>query len=320
MKFYPLKLKPVTKYAIWGGKRIYEQYGIENPEEITAEAWMLSCRNDGVNVIENGEYAGMTLEEYIDKAGKQNVFGKGDFPLLIKIIDALDKLSVQVHPDDAYATSHGLDAGKTEMWYILDAKPGAALVSGIKQGVTAKTVCEAAEKGDCEKYLNYVPVKKGDCFFIPAGLVHAIGEGILIAEIQQNSNTTYRLYDYDRRDKDGNKRELDVKSAEEVIKTEFDMSDVVVNGSPVGIDGVTQQTVCKCGYFSVEKIEMKKGAIKDLGTNGKMTHILCLGGEGYIKCNSFTERMKKGDSYLVPKCIDSFTLCAENDMEVLTSR
>ncbi len=319
MKYYPLKLKPVTKYAIWGGKRIWEQYGIGNREEITAEAWMLSCRNDGVNVIENGEYAGMTLEEYIDKAGKDNVFGEGNFPLLIKIIDALDKLSVQVHPDDSYAVSRGLDAGKTEMWYILDAKPGAALVSGIKQGVTAKTVCEASEKGECEKYLNYVPVKKGDCFFIPAGLVHAIGEGILIAEIQQNSNTTYRLYDYDRRDKDGNKRELHVKSAEEVIKTEFDMSDAIVNGNLKFADGITEQTVCKCGYFSVEKVEMKKGAIKDLDTNGKMTHILCLGGEGYIKCNGFTERMKKGDSYLVPKCIDSFTLCAENDMEALMS-
>lgn len=319
MKFYPLKLKPVTKYAIWGGKHIYEQYGIGNPQEITAEAWMLSCRNDGVNTIENGEYAGMTLEEYIDKVGKENVFGKGSFPLLIKIIDALDKLSVQVHPDDAYATSHGLDAGKTEMWYILDAKPGAVLVNGIKQGVTAKTVCEASEKGECEKYLNYVPVKKGDCFFIPAGLIHAIGEGILIAEIQQNSNTTYRLYDYDRIGKDSNKRELHIKNAQDVIKTEFDILDVTVNGNAICSNGITEQTVCRCGYFSVKKLGIKKNVEKEVATNGKMMHILCLSGEGFIKCNGMTERIKKGDSFLVPKAIASFTLCGENDMEVLMS-
>ena len=319
MKFYPLKLKPITKYAIWGGKRIWEQYAIGSKDEDTAEAWMLSCRNDGVNIIENGEYAGMTLDRYIDQAGKENVFGKDSFPLFIKIIDASDKLSVQVHPDDSYATSHGLDAGKTEMWYILDSKPGAVLVSGIKQGITAKTVCQAAEKGECEEYLNYVPVKKGDVFFIPAGLVHAIGEGILIAEVQQNSNTTYRLYDYDRKDKDGNKRELHIKRAEEVIKTEFDISDAVVNGKPVCAGKVTEQTVCRCGYFSVKKIEMNKDTEKEFTTDGKMTHILCLDGSGYIKCNGFAEKINKGDSFLLPKCIDGYSLCAKENMEMLMS-
>lgn len=139
------------------------------------------------------------------------------------------RLSVQVHPDDAYAASHGLDAGKTEMWYVLEAEPGATLVNGLKPGVTPEEIKDAALIGACEPLLNTVKVKKGDCFYIPAGLVHAIGKGILLAEIQQNSNTTYRLYDYDRVGTDGKKRELHTDKAAEVIKTSFNLTGVTVN-------------------------------------------------------------------------------------------
>ena len=319
MKFYPLKLTPEKKSIIWGGNQISEKFDIGEKGESIAEAWMLTVRPDGVNIIDNGEYAGMTLSEYIEKAGSEKVYGKNEFPLLIKIIDAEDKLSVQVHPDDAYAHSHGLDAGKTEMWYILDAKPGAKLVAGIKEGATPEIIAKTAESGELENYLNYVPVKKGDCFFIPAGLVHAIGSGILIAEIQQNSNTTYRLYDYDRRDKNGNKRELHIESACEVIKEKFDLENTHVNEVVYDKDGVKVTLLCGCEFFSAKNYEMKKGSSVSINTDGKMLHLMCTSGHGYIECNGEKYSFKMGDSYLVPCYITDFVMASENDCEVIAS-
>ena len=315
MKKYPLKLTPVTKSIIWGGKKIPELYDIGEKGSSVAEAWMLTCRNDGMNIIENGEYAGCTLEDYMKESGMT-----GDFPLLVKIIDAADRLSVQVHPDDAYAHSHGIDMGKTEMWYILDAEPGAELVAGIKTGITPEQVANAAKEGRCEEYLNYVPVKKGDCFFIPAGLVHAIGKGILIAEIQQNSNTTYRLYDYDRRDKDGNARELHINEARETIKTEFDSRAAVVNNVIIDDDDMEIIMLCHCEYFSVSKCKLAAGKKNELFCGERLFHFLCVDGSGYIEYDSVKYPIKKGDSYLLPasltgKCV----LEAEEGLEVIAS-
>ena len=148
MKFYPLKLKPVTKYIIWGGNYLKDNFGYKSDDDNIAEAWITTCRPDGVNIIENGEFSDITLDAYIEKVGKENVYGEfDDFPLLIKFIDANDKLSVQVHPDDEYAKANGLDAGKTEMWYIVDAKDGASLVYGLKDKVkpTAEQLAQLAE-------------------------------------------------------------------------------------------------------------------------------------------------------------------------------
>lgn len=319
MKFYPLKLIPDRKSIIWGGKQISELFNIGTKGENIAEAWMLTVRPDGVNVIENGEYAGTSLSEYIEKAGQENIYGKDEFPLLIKIIDACDKLSVQVHPDDEYAKTHGLDAGKTEMWYILDAKPGATLVNGLKDGVNAQLVGEAAKSGKLEKYLNYTPVKKGDCFFIPAGLVHAIGEGILIAEIQQNSNTTYRIYDYERRDKNGNKRELHIESACEVIKEKFDLENTRVNEVIYEKDGVKVTLLCLCEFFSAKNHEIEKGNLISINTDGKMLHLMCVGGNGYIECEGEKYEFKKGDSYLIPLAIKEVKVYTEDKLEFISS-
>ena len=319
MKIYPLKLKPVIKTAIWGGKKIPEVFGVGEKGETLAEAWMLTLRPDGVNLIENGCYTGMTLEEYVGALGSEKVYGSGSFPLLIKIIDAADRLSVQVHPDDAYAESHGLDAGKTEMWYVLDAEPGAALVNGIKPGVTPEQIKKAALDGRCEEYLNTVPVKKGDCFFIPAGLVHAIGAGILIAEIQQNSNTTYRLYDYDRVDKSGCKRELHTDRAAEVMKTVFDDANVTINKVLSQNRGVTLKTLCSCKLFTAQSLAIERGHHAGVRTDGHMLHILCVGGAGYLEVNEIKYPLRKGDSYLLPAALSGGTATAESDLELILS-
>lgn len=321
MKLYPLKLTPVLKNAVWGGKKISERFGIGEIGKSCAEAWMLTLRPDGVNLIENGPAIGMTLEEYRSSAGAQALYGKDDgcFPLLIKIIDASDRLSVQVHPDDVYAASHGLDAGKTEMWYVLEAEPGATLVNGLKPGVTPEEIKDAARIGACEPLLNSVKVKKGDCFYIPAGLVHAIGKGILIAEIQQNSNTTYRLYDYDRVGTDGKKRELHTDKAAEVIKTAFDLTGVTVNKTLSDKDGVTEKILCSSPFFSAKSLTVgyEKTAILP---GGKMLHILCVRGEGQLVYNDCRYRIGKGDSYLIPAALGGGKMIASAETELILSQ
>lgn len=315
MKFYPLKLKPVTKYIIWGGNYLEKTFGYKTEDDNIAEAWLTTCRPDGVNIIENGEAQGTLLDEYIKNAGKENIYGDfEDFPLLIKFIDANDKLSVQVHPDDKYAKANGLDAGKTEMWYIVDAKEGASLVYGLRDKVkpTAKELLDYNEKGLLAEKLNFVPVKKGDCFFIPAGLVHAIGEGIVIAEIQQNSNTTYRMYDYDRVGKDGKKRELHIEKAAEVIKTEFDGN--FISGKKVSD---SKEILCDCDLFLVEKYDLKDVTMNVAG--GNMRSIICLDGDAFIECGNERYVLSKGDSYLIPKALGSFTIVSDKECEVIIS-
>ena len=321
MKFYPLKLKPVTKSIIWGGNYLKDNFGFESSDDNIAEAWLATCRPDGINIIENGEYKSKTFEDYIKDAGLENVCGDFDaFPLLIKFIDANDKLSVQVHPDDAYAHANGLDAGKTEMWYIVDCKEGAKLVYGLntEKAPTFEEIEKANNEGKLSDMLNYADVHKGDCFFIPAGLVHAIGEGIVITEIQQNSNTTYRLYDYDRVGKDGNKRELHIQKASEVIKTQF--PDEFVSGKVISDkDGERTEILCKCDLFCVIKYNLAndKSAYFE---EGSMKSIICLAGSGVITCDGEEYAVNKGDSYLIPKACNGFVVkSSSDDFEIIVS-
>ena len=321
MKFYPLKLKPVTKSIIWGGNYLKENFGFSSDDENIAEAWLATCRPDGVNIIENGEYEGKTFEDVINNAGIGEVCGDFDaFPLLIKFIDANDKLSVQVHPDDEYAQENGLDAGKTEMWYIVDCKEGAKLVYGLntEEAPTFEEIEAANNNGTLSEMLNYADVHKGDCFFIPAGLVHAIGEGIVIAEIQQNSNTTYRLYDYDRVGKDGNKRELHIKRASEVIKTNFPVN--FVSGKVItDNDGERTEILCKCDLFCVIKYNLACGKSAYF-EEGSMKSIICLDGKGVITCDGEDYPVGKGDTYLIPKACDGFVIKSDDDkFEIIVS-
>lgn len=289
----PIRLKGVNKQIIWGGKRLAEEYGKGTPGESIAESWELTCRPDGINTVVGGKYDGRSFEEYI-KENPSHVSGSfdgGHFPLLIKLIDAEADLSIQVHPDDAYAAEKGLDAGKTEMWYIVDAAPDAHIIYGLKEGVTPERVRSAIETGTLEELMNYVPVKKGDCFFIPAGMVHAICHGILIAEIQQNSNTTYRVYDYNRRQPDGSLRQLHVEDALAVL-SRFDPNACVSKSD--------DQLIASCPFFNVIRIDLSEAEKATVQAGNSFVHLLCVEGSATMKQGLHTYEIKKGDSWFIP--------------------
>ncbi len=307
----PLKLKPEFKEIIWGGNRLKNEYNKKSELNNIAESWELTVRNDGMNIIEGGKYNNVSLGDYINQNGFDVVTNKklDRFPLLIKFIDAQDNLSVQVHPDDAYGLKNANSLGKTEMWYIIDAKPGAKLVYGLKPECTNDMFKKAIEDGNVEAMLNYVPVKKGDVFFIPSGLVHAIGSGILLAEIQQNSNITYRVYDYNRIGKDGKPRDLHI----------VDALNVIVNRTPEEIEKIQFSTNAKndnclasCNYFNVDKFNID-GTLEFSTDAESFNSILCLDGVGEIEFNKEKFALSKGDSYFIPAKMGDYRIsgCVE---------
>lgn len=253
---YIMKLQPVFKDYLWGGTRLRDEFGLKTDLDPVAEGWMLSCHKDGNSVIENGEYRGLSLKEVIDKLGT-SITGTDsenlpDFPVLIKLIDAKQNLSVQVHPNDDYALAHENEFGKTEMWYVVDCDKDAYLYYGFKESVTKEQFKTAIDNNTLTDLLNKVSVKKGDCFFIESGTVHAIGAGSLIAEIQQNSNTTYRVYDYGRIGADGKPRALHIDKALDVSVTEPPKAPILHDTN----DTVT--TLSECKYFTVKKYNIGK--------------------------------------------------------------
>ncbi|MBE5827683.1 MAG: class I mannose-6-phosphate isomerase [Butyrivibrio sp.] len=290
-----LKLAPVCKDYIWGGERLIKAYDKKYSGERLAETWEVSCHKDGPCTISEGEEQGKTLREYIRKKGS-TVLGKdcekfGDFPILIKFIDAKQNLSVQVHPTDEYATEHEGQNGKTEMWYISDCEKGAFLYYGFKRRVSKEELRKRIEDNTVLEVLNKVKVKKGDVFFIESGTIHAIGAGITVVEIQENSNVTYRVYDYGRRDKNGNERELHIDKALEVTNTDK-MED----------DRSFMPHIAKCKYFTVDKIFLDGNTLSSL--KGKVLEdsfvsIVILEGEGTISQKKQLLKVKKGDSIFI---------------------
>lgn len=306
--YYPLKFKPLYKDYIWGGRK-FETLGKTIPEGIAAESWEISCHPDGTSIVSNGEYAGERLDELVEKFSQEilgSALNKGTgtkFPLLVKFIDANKDLSVQVHPDDSYAyINENGELGKNEMWYIMDAEPGSKLILGVKEGVTRKTFAEAVENGTISDCLNYVDIKAGDCYNIPAGLIHAIGKGCLICEIQQNSNTTYRVYDYDRTDAEGNKRPLHVEKALDVIDFEAGEGKNTTGLTP-NIEGFSRTYLIANEYFAVELLKFQ-GIINE-DTQGERFHCFSVL-EGSIDING--EVIEKGHSCLVPADTGAYTI------------
>ena len=312
----PIKVQPIFKEIIWGGNRLKTDYNKVSDLNNIAESWELTVRDDGMNTIIGGEFDGLTMQEYIDKNGFGVVTNKelDRFPLLIKFIDAEDNLSIQVHPDDEYGMKTANSLGKTEMWYVIDAKPDAKLVYGLKKDVTVDMLREAIENGTVEEQLNFVNVKKGDVFFIPSGLLHAIGAGILLAEIQQNSNITYRVYDYNRLGKDGKPRELHVEDA----------LNVIVNRTEEEIDKIRFSTNAKnsnllasCEFFTVEKHSID--ADFEFSTNAEsFNSILCLEGSGKIEYDGEIFPLSKGDSYFIPAGLGKYIVAG--NLEIIVSR
>ena len=302
----PFELDPTIKDYIWGGTKLREEYGKESDLERLAESWELSCHRDGVSVIKGGEFDGMTLPDFI--AAHPEALGKNcgrfaDFPVLIKLIDARNDLSVQVHPDDAYAMRVEGGYGKTEVWYVVDCDEGAELIYGFAEETDSETFRRAIEEGTLLDIVNRVPVKKGDVFFIEAGTLHAIGKGILIAEIQQNSNTTYRVYDYGRLGADGKPRELHIEKALDVTRC---TPPTVKYGQPqsVNMAGMWRTPIAECGYFSTEKYDIFRSMT--VGSPDSFTHLLFLGGEADIVYDGETVlHAEKGSSVFVPAGADT---------------
>lgn len=306
MKKYPLLMRPVSKEILWGGDKLKKDYAKTAPFDKIAESWELTVRNDGMSIIANGEYAGISMEKYI-ALGKLDVLGTNcgkyndRFPLLIKFIDAASDLSVQVHPDDEYALSKENEFGKTEMWYVMDAEPGARLVYGLADGCTIDRFAHAIENGTVEDELNYVEVKRGDVYFIPSGQVHAIGAGILIAEIQQNSNITYRVYDYNRRQSDGSLRQLHTEKALDVIKlrTNEEIEDIrLERASKKSSDDV----LCACKYFTSEKYTTSKEstAIIHVDESSFVSILILDSDNGRLEMGDELLPLHRGDSYFIP--------------------
>lgn len=293
------KLRPAFKDYLWGGTRLRDEYGKDCDYDKVAESWELSCHKDGASVVDSGEYEGLTLAQYIEKAGK-GVLGKNcerfeEFPILIKLIDAKDNLSVQVHPDNEYAMRVEGEYGKTEMWYVVDCDEGAELLYGFKKEISKEEFAQRIADNTLLEVTNNVPVHKGDVFFIRSGTLHAIGKGILIAEIQQNSNTTYRIYDYGRVGKDGKPRELHVEKAKDVTKLapaqQYPETPVEER------NGAKIKLMAKCEYFTTYRVDVEDQAEFE-ADESSFVSILVLEGEPEITAGDSVSA-KKGDSVFV---------------------
>lgn len=287
MELYPLTFIPVYKDYPWGGRN-FEIFGRELPEGINAESWEISCHPDGTSIVSNGKYAGTPLPELIKQLGC-SLIGTAlperdveTFPLLVKLIDAENKLSVQVHPDDEYALEHEGEYGKNEMWYIISAKPGSTLIYDVVPGTTRESFAKAVADGTLENCLKKVEVFPGDVINIPAGLIHAIGEGIMLAEIQQNSNTTYRVFDYNRVGKDGKKRPLHIEKSLDVIDFNTTGRKEKSTGLKIKIgENSTSTYVVANKYFAVEILDIN-GTIEQVADGSRFCMYTFTEGEGRI--------------------------------------
>ena len=265
----PLTFTPVLKDYVWGGRNLETRLGRALPAEgVVAESWEIAGHEDGTSTVENGTYAGWPLTQVhaelgLDLIGSNNAWAqeRGKFPLLVKLLDAHTPLSVQVHPDDAYALAHeGNELGKSEMWVVLHAEPGAELIVGVKAGTTPTAFRQAIEQNRLEPYLHRVPVQAGDHVCVPAGTLHAIMGGLLIAEIQQNSNTTYRVYDWGRVGADGKARPLHVDKALQVIDFQRVEPQVVPPTLLAEAPGLRRELLCRNRYFTTERVTLEAGA------------------------------------------------------------
>lgn len=308
---YPILFQPDYKERVWGGKKLESVFGKPIPYEHTGESWEIACHDNGQSVVMNGDMAGKTLEEALIADGENLIgkpFVKGDkFPLLIKFIDAKDKLSVQVHPEDDYASvNENGELGKSEAWYILQANEGAKLVAGLKDGVSREMFREKLEKNELEDVLNEVEVKAGDVLDIPAGLIHAIGDGIMLAEIQQNSDTTYRVYDWGRVGLDGNPRELHVDKSLDVIDFEQRHSKELVHAKVTEGDGFTLKEFVRNKYFVLEQLTVRDQYKGNQETSFEI--YMTVGGEGVVTYGEESIDVANGQCFIIPYGMKDYTL------------
>jgi len=306
----PLRLSPAFKDYLWGGERLKRDFGKDTDMSPLAESWELSCHPAGPSVIEDGPWAGKTLAQYLaanPEHMRAGADGEMEFPLLIKLIDAAQPLSVQVHPDDEYARREENSLGKTEMWYVVDAQPGAGIYYGFKDEITLEQMEEAIRENTLTDLLNWEDARPGDVFFIPAGTVHAIGAGLLIAEVQQSSNLTYRVYDYGRVGADGKPRELHIRKALDVARRARPADPVGPTESARDVEGGRVQPLVACDRFDVRALEVE-GLMEDEARPESFVSLLCLSGEGALVCEGRSLAIEKGQSVFVPAGMGKFRL------------
>lgn len=310
------KLIPSVADYIWGGRRLIEEYGIKTDKDPAAEAWVLSCHSAGPSTVEDGEFKGQTLEQ-VWKNHKEICGTNGNkfefFPILIKFIDAKNNLSIQVHPDNDYAMRVEGEYGKTEAWYILDCDEGAELILGFNREVSVEEFKKAAQSEEMLNIVNKVKVKKGDLFFIESGTLHAICKGILLAEVQQNSNTTYRVYDYGRVGADGKPRALHIDKAADVTKL---CPPTITNASEREVekqDGGTRTHLTECDLFKMYSVETDGEYVSEAGDESFVS-LLCLDGSAEVVCGKKTLGMKKGESLFIPASSGEFKIIGKTHM------
>lgn len=312
LKHSPFLLQPAGKDYLWGGSRLRDEFSKEVDMEPLAETWECSTHPDGTSVVANGEFKGQLLSEvlkahpeFLGEHLRIKDSYQGELPVLIKLIDAKKDLSVQVHPDDTYAREHENGSlGKTEMWYVVDATKDAKLVYGFYHDMEKETLKNSLAEGTVEKYLRKVPIQKDDVFYIEAGTVHAIGAGALIAEIQESSNLTYRLYDYNRVDRDGKARELHIDKALDVAN----LKSSAEPRQPMRVlkykKGVATEFLCRCKYFEVERVLLnteRTRSMAEFRTNSNTFQVLlCVDGCGILFDENLPINFFKGDCMFVP--------------------
>ncbi|SMO58783.1 mannose-6-phosphate isomerase, type 1 [Saccharicrinis carchari] len=316
---YPIKFTPILKDKIWGGEKLKNVLNKKSELNNIGESWELSGVEGDVSVVANGFLAGNSLQEiieiYMDELVGEPVYKRfgNEFPLLFKFIDANDHLSIQVHPDDALSKERHNAYGKTEMWYVLQAEPNSQLISGFVKETNKEEYLEALNNGKIMSLLKSHQVAEGDTFFIPAGDVHAIGAGVLLAEIQQTSDVTYRIYDYDRTDSAGNTRELhtdlaldaiDYKDTNEKVSYPEDKNKAV--------------NLATCQFFETNILDLNKTYVRDVYVLNSFVVYMCVGGSATITCgNAEKETIAKGETILIPAAIDTVTIEPKGEVKLL---
>lgn len=315
----PFLLKPAGKDYLWGGERLKTEFGKRLPLQPLAETWECSTHPDGPSTVSGGLHDKKKLTEVLREHPEYlgtHPRTSGELPILVKLIDADSNLSVQVHPDDDYAREHENGSlGKTEMWYVLDAAPGAKLVYGFRHDMTREKIRESLQDGTIEKHLQKVPVQKDDVFYIEAGTVHAIGAGALIAEIQENSNLTYRIYDYQRVDKNGTPRKLHVEKALDVVRLRSSLEP----RQPMRVlrysRGCALELLCRCQYFQVERLLLNvtgETPSVEIRTQGNSFQaLLCVDGNGVLSWERGEIAFRQGDCIFLPADSVPMELCGK---------
>ncbi|WP_291632379.1 type I phosphomannose isomerase catalytic subunit [Clostridium sp.] len=306
---YPIKFENLYYEKVWGGRNL-EGFRENLPSGKIGESWDIACHANGTGIVANGKFKGMTFNDLINKY-KKSIFGDilidNEFPLLVKLINSNDKLSVQVHPNDDYAKRVENSNGKTEAWYVVDAEEGSELIVGTN-GCTREQFVKAINEGNVEECLNRIKVKKGDSFLINSGLVHAICQGIVIAEIQQNSDITYRVYDY------GRDREIHVEKSLEVI--DFNLRAERLVEDYKDYSGYKYTNLCKSENFNIDKCIVNY-VFKTHSKKEYFSIITCVDGVGSIEGENYNEEIKKGDSFLIPASLGEYAI--KGNLEILIS-